>query len=228
MRLMLQVFCLLSIASCSANGEGTPPVDARESFLSYNITDGLRCKPASGLLGCLREQEPADARVAGIQPKRQGASLCLPARSKATCFVDRDGLGYALLGHPGDKFVVVETEATGGYTVVLVDAANGSQRRVDNRPLYSSSVELFATVSYDTDAGYIPNRVAIWNAEQASPIYESDDFSPGEGPTGIRWLEPLKLEVRYSREPYSPDHDDTDTFTVWRNEKGVWKNDYKR
>jgi len=228
MRLLLRVFCVLSIASCSANGEGAPPVDAREPFLSYDITDGLRCKPASGLLGCLREQEPVDARFAGTQPKRQGASLCLPVRSKATCFVDRDGLGYALLGHAGDKFVVVETEATGGYTVVLVDAANGSQRRVDNRPLYSSGVELFATVSYDTDAGYIPNRVAIWNAEQATPIYEFHNFSRGEGPTGIRWLGPFKLEVRYSRAAYSPDEGSTDTFTVWREEKGVWKNDYKR
>lgn len=228
MRLLLRVFCLLSIASCSANGEGPSPVDARKSFLSYDITDGLRCKPASGLLGCLREHEPVDARVAGIQPKRHGASLCLPVRSKATCFVDRDGLGYALLGHAGDKFVVVETEATGGYTVVLVDAANGSQRRVDNRPLYSSSAELFATVSYDTDAGYIPNRVAIWNAEQATPIHEFDNFSSGEGPTGIRWLGPFKLEVRYSQAAYSPGEGGTDTFIVWRDKKGVWRNDYKR
>lgn len=228
MRRLLQVFCLLSIASCSPNGEGRLPAEAREPFLSYDITAGLRCKATSGLLRCLRDQEPANARVAGIQLKREGASLCVPVRSKATCFVDQGGLGYALLGHAGDKFVVAETEATGGYTVILVDAANGSQRRVDNRPLYSSNAELFATVSYDTDAGYIPNRVAIWNAEQASPIYEFDDFPPGKGPTGIRWLGPLKLEVRYSREAYSPGGDSTDTFTVWRDEKGVWKNNYKR
>lgn len=228
MRFVLQVFCLLSIASCSANGEEQPPVGAQESFLSYDITDGLRCAPASGLLGCLREHEPVGARVAGIQPERQGTSLCLPVRTKATCFIDGEGLGYALLGYVRDQLIVAETEATGGYTVVLVDAANGLQRRVDNRPLYSSSSDLFATVSYDTDAGYVPNRIAVWNTEQARPTYEFDDFAPGEGPTGIRWLGPLTLEVRYSREPYSPGQDGTDTFTVWRDEKGVWKNDYKR
>lgn len=228
MRLFLLVSCLLSIASCSANREGGPPLDAQEFFLSYDITDGLRCRPASGLLGCLREQEPANTQFAGLMPKRQSASLCLPLPPKTVCFVDQGGLGYALLGLAGGKFVVVETEATGGYTVILVDAANGSQHRVDNRPLYSSNVGLFATVSYDTDAGYVPNRVAIWNAELASPIYEFDNFSSGEGPTGIRWFGPLKLEVRYSREPYSPSQDEIDTFTVWRDEKGVWKNDYKQ
>ncbi|MDQ3618127.1 MAG: hypothetical protein M3374_05345 [Pseudomonadota bacterium] len=126
-----------------------------------------------------------------------------------------------------DQLIVVETEATGGYSVILVDASNGSQRRVDNRPLYSNSADVFATVSYDTDAGYLPNRVTVWNAEQARSIYEFEDFAPGEGPTGIRWLGPYKLEVRYSREPYSPGQDGTDTFNVWRDEKGVWKNDYK-
>lgn len=228
MRLLLRVLCLLSIASCSVHGEGSPPVEAPESFLSYDITEGLRCAPASGLLGCLREHEPVDARVAGIQPKRQGASLCLGIRTKTTCFVDRDELGYAFLGHVRDQLVVVETEATGGYSVVLVDAANGLQRRVDNRPLYSNSADVFATVSYDTDAGYLPNRVTVWNEEQARSSYEFDDFAPGEGPTGIRWLGPLKLEVRYSREPYSLGQAGTDTFNVWRDEKGVWKHDYKR
>lgn len=228
MRLCLRIFCLASIVSCSGTGEGRPPVEAQEAFLSYDITDGLRCTPASGLLGCLREHEPINARVAGVRPKRQGASLCLPIRAKGTCFVDRDGLGYVLLGHASDQWVVVETEATGGYAVVLVDAANGLLRRVDNRPLYSSSANLFSTVSYDTDAGYLPNRVSVWNAEQTKPIYEFDNFASGHGPTGIRWLGPLKLEVRYSREPYSPGRDSTDTFNVWRDENGVWKNDYTR
>ena len=228
MRLLLRWLCLASIAGCTLNGEGRPPVAARASFLSHDITDGVRCAPASGLLACLREHEPLDARVAGIRPMRQGASLCLPLRSRTTCLVDHDGLGYALLGHAGDHLLVAETEATGGYTVIVVDAATGLQRRVDNRPLYSGSAELFATVSYDTDAGYLPNRVAVWKARQSTPIYQFDDFAPGEGPTGIRWLGPLKLEVRYSRAPYSPAEDGGATFTVWRGESGVWTDDHQR
>lgn len=228
MRLLLLAFCLVSIAGCTVAGEGRPPVDARASFLSHDITDGLQCASSSGLLDCLREYEPVHARIAGIQPQRQGASLCLRSRSKATCFLDHDGLGHALLGQVRSQWVVVETEATGGYTVILVDAENAVQRRVDGRPLHSSRADLFATVSYDTDAGYLPNRVAVWNAQQARPIHEFDGFAPGEGPTGIRWLGPLTLEVRYSREPYSPTQSATDTFNVWRDEKGIWNNDYRR
>lgn len=70
--------------------------------------------------------------------------------------------------------------------------------------------------------------LAVWNAEQTTPIHEFDNFSSGEGPTGIRWLVPLKLEVRYSQAAYFPGEGGTNTFTVWRDEKGVWKNDYKR
>ena len=226
MRLLVRVFCLFAIAGCSGNGNGHSPVDARDSFLSHDITDGLHCAPASGLLGCLRQHEPVDARGAG--PERRGSRLCLPVRVKPTCFVDRDELAYALVGRVRDQWVVAEAEATGGYAVVLVDAGSGRQRRVDNRPLYAGGDDLFATVSYDTDAGYVPNRVAIWNAGQATPVYEFGDFAEAEGPTGIRWIAPSKLEIRYSRVPYSPAPDGTDTFTIWRDEAGTWKNDYRR
>lgn len=228
MLLLLRIFCLLSIASCSLDEAGRATLKARESYLSYDITHGMRCAPASGVLGCLRAYESVADRGAGNEPNRNGNSLCLPISAKATCFVDRHGLGYALLGYVRDHFVVAETEATGGYTVILIDAENGLQRRVDNQPLYSSGADLFATVSYDTDAGYLPNRVAIWNAESSGPLYEFDTFAQGEGPTGIRWTGPSELKVRYSREPYSPAESGPNTFNVWRDEKGVWKNDYQR
>ena len=230
MRVLLQLMCLLSVFGCSGNGRdsSSAKTDGRKSFLSYDITQRLRCAPGSGLLGCLREHEPVDVRIAGIQPKRRDASICFPVPTKSVCFVDGDGLRYALLGQVRDQWVVVETEATGGYTVVLVDAGRGRLRRVDNLPLYSPTAGLFATVSYDTDAGYVQNRVAVWNPEQANPIYVFGDFVPGEGPTGIRWVAPLKLEVRYSREPYSPNSDRTHTFTIWSDGNGVWQNDYKR
>lgn len=228
MRLLVSAFCLLSIANCSANGEGGSAPQPPGPFLSHDITAGLRCEPASGLLGCLRAHERLDAQPAGAGVTRDGERLCLPVRPDPICFVDRDGLGYALLGREGAQYLVVETEATGGYTVILVDASDGARRRVDNRPLRSGHSDLFATVSYDTDAGYIPNRVAVWDAARSAPVFEFDEFAPGEGPTGIRWLGPSKLEVRYSREPYSPGQDGTDTFLVWQDGQGVWKNDYKR
>jgi hypothetical protein len=228
MRLLFSAFCLVSIASCSANGEGNSASEQPGPFLSYDITAGLRCEPASGLLGCLRAHERVDARATGRGATRRGERLCLPIQPGPTCFVDGDGLGYTLLDREGDHYLVVETDATGGYTVILMDASDGSQRRVDNRPLHSSHSNLFATVSYDTDAGYIPNRVVVWDAARSAPVFEFDDFAPGEGPTGIRWLGPSKLEVRYSREPYSPGQDGADTFLVWKDGQGVWKNDYKR
>lgn len=228
MRLLLHAFCLLSIASCSANGGGHSASQRPGPFQSYDITSGLQCEPGSGLLGCLRAHEGLEVRSATPAVTRHGERLCLKLRSGPTCFDDGGGLGYVLLGREANEYVVVETDNAGGYAVILVNASDGSQRRVDNRPLYSDDSSLFATVSYDTDAGYVPNRVAIWSAAQPRPVYEFDDFLPGEGPTGIRWLGPSKLEVRYSREPYSPGQNGTDTFFVWKDEHGAWRNDYRQ
>lgn len=228
MRLWFCAFCLLSIASRAANGQGWPAPEPPHPFLSHDITAGLRCEPASGLLGCLRAHERPDARPTGTGATRDGGRLCLPVQPAPACFADGDGLGYVLLGRERGRYLVVETEATGGYAVIVVDASDGARMRVDNRPLYSGDPDLFATVSYDTDAGYVPNRVAVWNTTRSTPVFELDDFPPGEGPTGIRWLAPTELEVRYSRDPYSPGRNDSDTFLVRKDGQGVWTHDYKR
>lgn len=228
MRLLLRAFCLLATASCSANRDTYPVSQQAAPFQSYDITAGLQCEPESGLLGCLRAHERVDAHSKNSAVTRRGERLCLRIQSMPTCFDDGGGLAYAFLGQVGPQNIVVEADATGGYAVVLVNASSGSQRRVDNKPLFSSDPNLFATVSYDTDAGYLPNRVAIWSVDQPHPVYEFGSFSRGEGPTGIRWLGPSRLEVRYSREPFSPDHDDTDTFSIWRDQQGIWKNNYKQ
>lgn len=226
MRVRLRGLCLLLLAGCTASGHGLPAPVARP-FLSHDITRGLRCNPAAGFLQCLRENEPTRASVAEAQPTRQDTRLCVPTRLEAVCFIDREGLGYALLAQAGDSFLIVETEATGGYSVIMVDAANGSQRRVDNRPLPSTGGTLFATVSYDTDAGYVPNRIAIWDARQADPLYEFGDFLSGHGPTGIRWIGPSRLVVRYSRQALRPDSNNSDTFTIWKDGHGLWHHDYR-
>ena len=227
MRLLLRACCVLIIAGCSRDGVGQSAPASRAPFQSYEISAGLSCAPASGLPGCLRAHEPLAGPSGRGDATRQGRRLCLPVPVDG-CFVDDNGLAYALLGRDGGDFIVAETEATGGYGVVLVDATDGARRRVDNRPLRSAQPGLFATVSYDTDAGYVPNRVAIWSDTRREPVFEMNDFPPGEGPTGIRWRGPSTLEVRYSRQPYSPGADGSDTFLVRMDGQGVWKTDYTR
>lgn len=228
MRLMLHSLWVLSIAGCPAEGENRSVSQPPVAFLPYEITAGLQCEPAAGLLGCLRAHERLQALHAAPAATRRGERLCLGLRSGPTCFDDGAGFGYALFGREQAHYVVVETEATGGYAVILVNAAGGEQHRVDNRPLYSSQPGIFATVSYDTDAGYVPNRVAIWSAARSEPIHVFDGFAPGEGPTGIRWRGPSTLEVRYTRQPFSPDEGAAHTFRIRQDAKGVWRHNYTR
>ena len=223
---LLRACFVLIIAGCSRDGVGQSATSPAP-FQSYEITAGLACAPASGLSGCLRAHEPLADPSGGSDAIRQGRRLCLPVPADG-CFVDDDGLAYALLGRDGGGFIVVETEATGGDGAVLVDAADGSRRRVDNRPLRSPQPGLFATVSYDTDAGYVPNRVAIWSDTRRNPVFELNDFPPGEGPTGIRRRGPSTWEIRSSRQPYSPAADGSDNLLVRMDGQGVWKTHYTR
>lgn len=228
MRHAAQLFCLLVLVGCSSKGEGAAPAGNQVSFTGFRITAGLNCAPEAGLLGCLREHEPVSRQGAESLPTRNGPRLCVPVRSASSCFDDLHGLSYALLGKARDKFIVVETEDTGGFTVILVDEATSGRLRVDNRPLFSPDGSLFATVSYDIDAGYMPNRVVVWDAALEQPVHQVDGFPAGEGPIAIRWLAPGRLQVRYSRDHHAPVQDDTNTFFVWRDAEGRWHDDYKR
>lgn len=210
-------------ASVRQDGAPTP---AAGPFQTWQLTAGLDCAAALGLHACLRRHEPAAQRRLGVPPRQGDGGLCLPVASAPTCLRDRDGLRYTLLdGAPG-HFLVVEAEDTGGFAVLLVDRAEGHTRRIDNRPLFSADGSRFATVSYDTDAGYVPNRVAVWEAGAASPVAVVDGFAPGTGPVAIRWVGPARLQVRYRRAADAPDADDAGTFHVWQDARGNWRDDY--
>lgn len=209
----------------SATRDGAP-TPAAGPFQTWQITAGLDCPPALGLHACLRQHEPDAQRRAGVPPRRGDRGLCLPVAPAPMCLRDGRGLHYSLRdGAPG-HFVVVEAEDTGGFAVLLVDRASGNLRRMDNRPLFSADGSRFATVSYDTDAGYVPNRVAVWEAGAASPAAVVDGFAPGTGPIAIRWVGPARLQVRYSRTPYAPDTTQAGTFHLWKDDRGAWRNDY--
>lgn len=213
-----------SPTQASERQDGAPTPAA--SCQTWQLTAGLDCAVALGLHACLRQHEPAVQRRLGVAPRDGDRGLCLPAASAPTCLRDRDGLRYFLLdGAPG-HFLVVEAEDTGGFAVLLVDRASGNLRRMDNRPLFSADGSRFATVSYDTDAGYVPNRVAVWEGGAASPAAVVDGFAPGTGPIAIRWVGPTRLQVRYSRTAYAPDATQAGTFHLWQDDRGAWRNDH--
>lgn len=228
MRHVAQFLCLLTLTSCSSQGGGSPARASEAAFASFRITQGLSCAPDLGLLGCLRQHEPAVRSGLGNASTREGSRLCLLVRSATTCFDDTQGLNYVLLGKQRGNFIVMETEDTGGYTVILVDEANSARYRVDNLPVFSSDGTLFATVSYDVDAGYVPNRVVIQDSTLKKPVHEVGNFPAGVGPIGIRWLASRRLQVQYLLE-HTPAHPSrTDTFFVWQDDEGKWHDDYRK
>lgn len=208
----------------SANWPLTPG-----NFHSYQLRDGLDCAPSLGVLGCLRLNEPLAAQRHRAEVKRTGSELCLSVKNtRKTCLRGVGDVSYAFLERVNGYYVVVETRAAHGYTVLMVNETTRRIRRVDNRPLFAQGGSFFATVSYDTDAGYVPNRVVIWAPTKNIPVYTSDDFAPGTGPIAISWASRDRLTVLYSRTEYSPNLDtETETFSVWKDKKGVWRDNYE-
>lgn len=161
---------------------------------------------------------------------RPDGALCLTGPgTDEVCLPKAQRIEHVFLERTHGFIVVVEFEHPEGYTVLLVDEKTGSQSAIDNPPLFSSSKDFFATVSYDTDAGYGHNRVAIWNSSGSELLYEVDRFSPGTGPIRISWLDPKRLQVFYSQTPYSAvPGENTASFSVWKDAKGMWHDDYAR
>lgn len=224
------LFALLVWANFAHRSESANLPLSTRGFHSNQLRAGLNCAPSLGVLGCLRLNEPLAAQRHTVELKRTGLELCLPLKSaRKTCFRDRDGVSYAFLERVNDYFVIVEVDGIHGYAVLMVNETTGRLRRVDNRPLFARHGSFFATVSYDTDAGYLPNRVVIWDSTKSTPVYTADKFGPGTGPIAIRWTAPDRLTVLYSRTADSPNvTKNTEAFSVWKDRSGAWRDNYVR
>lgn len=229
-RLWAVLLLALMLANCTPESRSGKLESSDASFRSHELIAGLGCRPSDGLLQCLKLNEPTAAQRYGVELSRAGGRFCMSSPgSKVACLQRSEGYEYVFLERTRGQFVVVESDAAGGYTVLLLDPTTGRRSRVDNRPLFGPEAPYFATISYDTDAGFLPNRVVIWDATSNEPVYEVDRFVPGTGPIAIRWSAPTSLEVIYSRAQYSPSADgDTGTFAIWRNDDSTWNDDYPK
>lgn len=229
-RLFIQLLILLTLTSCTSKGEHSESSSDVKDIHSHELTAGLQCQSTQSSYDCLRRHERAAAERNGVELTRENGDTCLSSSAAAElCLSDRAGLRHIFLERTQGNFVVVEIEGIEGHTMLLVNEKTGHRTRIDNRPLFSPGAQFFATVSYDTDAGYLQNRVVIRDASTHALLYQVDRFSPGTGPIGIRWTAPERLQVFYSRSEYSAEHDETtDTFNIWRDGNSSWNDDYTR
>ncbi|MDQ3289239.1 MAG: hypothetical protein M3Q42_13495 [Pseudomonadota bacterium] len=218
------------LASCGLQGESATRTSGELDARLFKLTAGLPCEAAADILDCVRRNESSAASKNDVAISRSGSALCMAAPDNdEVCLPPARQIEHRFLERTHGYFVVVEIEHPEGYTVLLVDEKTGSRSRIDNPPLFSPSRNHFATVSYDTDAGYLPNRVAIWNSTGSELLYKVDRFAPGTGPTRILWVTPTRLQVRYNQTLYSAEPDEnTGSFSVWKDATGRWHDDYTR
>ena len=217
-----------ALTSCAAHASNDS-VSADGDYVSYQLMPDLECDPEAIFWECLQQHEPVAAERYGVALTRASGDLCLREGSDTSVCVSEggdDGLMRTFLKRIPGAYLIVE-HAGEGFAVLVVDATSGLVDRVDNQPVFAPGAEVFATVSYDVDAGYMPNRVAIWSASSRDFIYATDDFCLGAGPTAIRWTGPSTLEVRYESLEGLEAGQTPDVFHIGRGADGVWTDDYK-
>lgn len=225
---LLTLILLVAALTGGAAHASHDSVSADSEYDSYQLTPDLECAPEAMFWECLQQHETVAAERYGVDVNRTSGDLCLREGSGTSLCVSEgrdDALLRTFLKRIPGAYLIVEHGGE-GFAVLMVDATSGLVDRIDNQPVFAPDAQVFATVSYDVDAGYMPNRVAIWSAASRELLYTVDDFCFGTGPTGIRWTGSARLEVRYeSVEGLAPDQE-SDVFSMWAGADDAWTDDY--
>ena len=92
---------------------------------------------------------------------------------------------------------VLHTQHYEGNSWLLVSRKNGTRVKISDLPVVSPDKRRFVTGSYDLDADYNPNEVVVWTINKDGSIKQEWKTEPREwGPTFLRWLSPVKFQVR--------------------------------
>lgn len=81
-----------------------------------------------------------------------------------------------------------------GSGSIIISETMGKIYHIDANPIFSPSMNRFATISWDMQAGYNPNRVQVWKVENGEIILDWDSTELDDwGPDGATWVSDDKL-----------------------------------
>ena len=197
---LLVASAVLSTA-CAAQPEDRPVHTETSAGV---LLDTAGCA-SIGWRSCIAEREAALMRVVpGVRRAGDTLELGIRGRSSAKFISTPDsievGHSYVYYGYlPALRSHLVEVQLYEGGGFVLVSAATGRLLELDDRPVIAPGGLRFATASWDTEAGYNPNRAQIYRLAGDSAVLEWQVEPSSWGPTDVLWINESTLT--FHRQP---------------------------
>ena len=86
------------------------------------------------------------------------------------------------------KYFLVLISGWEGISYLIIDASTGDIHSLPGVPIISKDFKRFAVASIDLEAGYVPNRIAIYQFSDNRIKKEwSKDFT-ASGPSDVKWI----------------------------------------
>ena len=86
------------------------------------------------------------------------------------------------------KYFLVQVRGWEGSSYLIINASTGDIHSLLGIPIISKDLKRFAVASIDLEAGYIPNRIAIYQFFDNSIKKEWSKDYTASGPSGVKWI----------------------------------------
>ena len=85
-------------------------------------------------------------------------------------------------------YFLVQMRGCEGFHYLMINAATGSQFTLSGIPIISQDIKRFVVTSIDLEAGYRPNRIAIFRFTDEGITQELSKEYTGAGPSDAVWV----------------------------------------
>jgi len=223
----LGIQCILfgvTIAGCAPRGD--PPAAADSAL------DTSGCEEAPNWWECARQREHALVATLG-DVRRAGDTLVIDIPG-AVPVVLADSVAaagdyehqYLYQGAvAGLNAHLVQVLWYEGRGFLLVSRSTGRRTPLDAPPVLSPAGARIVTASWDTEAGYDPNRVQVFRLVADSLVLEWQREPESWGPVEPRWLDDATLLIRRRPAVWHPDSTQLRRPLVLRRQGTAWTAD---
>lgn len=192
------------------------------------VLDVSPCDGAPRWQECVRQKERGFVQtVPGVE--RRGDQLVINPRAGTPVRL-QDSVGAHGVGHhyvysaflPAIDAHLVEVQLYEGGGHLLVSRRTGRLTSLDAPPILAPDRSRFVTASYDTEAGYDPNRIQIRKLDADSAVLEWEMEPIMWGPTDPQWLDDSTLTIVRQPALGHPDSTQLARPLLLRRRAGAW------